>query len=143
MSLLDWGVIALKDGKVLPETKNKDIAYSAIADGIGGKLQLIRANVYFYGDGVRENNSKNVIIDFASQINFKNKKACYWQYAGINFKTKEITDYMYLTKFKLNNSFYAVISGYDVSLSRWFEKSSERAIKKALRANEVKVPNDN
>lgn len=141
MSMLNWGVIVLKDGKLLGETKDQNITYTELGDGVGGKLVLNQLNMCFHNDyvglGKEQKNQyfSTIFYDFSRFCVPLLKKVHYWQYGGITLKTKVIADGMYLTSFKLNNSFYKVISGYDVSLHSWYRKSAKRAIKKALQKN--------
>ena len=177
MAEIDFGVITIKNGKLLPENEQK-----GNYQGEMGQLWLPQIGLFFrrtYIGKINPNNSKesdgeflrfndlinslyylsNITQDYDNDYQ-KPHYVKYWSYNKINFKTKFVghvvkklepfdqDDYfddvkrcpevevtpIYETSFKLNNDFYHVLHGYDISLKNncWY-RSTKTIINKFLK----------
>lgn len=133
MAGVDWGVIALKNGKLMPEQ------YGVISQGTGGtatigpvvfdRTEVFRSVKdfadYFFDDGDFHG------MGFANELYLQNKYVLHWQQDNIQFKTKRIENAnCYLTTFKYQGDFYRVLQGYDISLTYCNEAKTVRLVNK-------------
>lgn len=138
MAAIDWGVIALRDGEIIPEDTNPANYVFQGAGGIVsiGKLKFSKTSVLsrdhatelaydWYPEDVFS-------IDFMSKITGTGKKILYWSYNGTSFKTKETAKSVYLTQFKYQGHFYRILQGYDISLGSYWHKSTKKLVKAFL-----------
>lgn len=127
---LDTGVIALKNKKLIPISEN-------VYQGAAGYFRIPELdNLTFSIDAAGTKISNNahemkVVRDF-SYIQQANEKVLYWNFRGIQFKTKVIGHSIYLTKFNLDDDHYQVLQGFDVSLYKFYRKQTKKLVKRFL-----------
>lgn len=139
MAAIDWGVIALKDGKIMPENTNPDRYVFPGAGGVIsiGSLKFGKTSVLGKEHAIEwaySSNSENAFrVDFMSELTGIRKKVLYWSYNGNCFKTKKVAKSVYLTKFKYQGHFYQVLQGYDIGFSNFWHERSKKLVKRFLR----------
>lgn len=145
MAGIDWGVIALKDDKLLPNN-GKTIIQGAggsvkigniIFDKFAAMNQKAFEHAYFdqsdiHGDFIYYNFDDMVY----SGHSYPYKRVLNWLYNGVEFHTKRLDSGIYLTVFSINEGstyhFYRILQGYDVSLDSCYNKAVIRDIQKFL-----------
>lgn len=143
MAGIDWGVIALKNGKLMLERKY-DIVQGAAGHIKIGSLIFDRATAqnsiaFQQINQCQEFTEESFYLNFDNELYLKNKYALTWQYNGTIFKTKQVGDSIYLTKFKYRDNFYQVLQGYDVSLESCYEKQTIKFISKLVPQAKIKL----
>lgn len=143
MAGIDWGIIALKNHKLIPESK-----YDIIQGAAGhAKIEntIFDRNCALNGVSFQQINTCEAFTDESFYLNFdnelylKNKYAIYWNHNGIQFKTKRIAESIYLTNFNYNNDFYQILQGYDISLNSCYSKQVIKLIKKFVPEAKLKI----
>ena len=139
MAAIDWGVIASKDGKIMPENTNPD---GYVFPGAGGfisigSLKFSKTSVLGKEHAIEWAYSTSpedaFRIDFMSELTGARRKALYWSYNGNHFKTKEVAKSVYLTQFKYQGHFYQVLQGYDIGFRNFWHESTKKLVKKFLK----------
>ena len=132
MSLLDSGIIAIKDGQLVPESDR-------CRQGTGGWFELEGTDIYFWGGGFgknfnsRKKNTEKKAYPFW-QLQISNRFVDHWQCNGIDFKIKLLgkDKSIALINFTYSKIHYHVILGYDVSLDQWWYGRTKKEINRLL-----------
>lgn len=137
MAGIDWGVIALKNGKLMTEKRNdnsESISQGAGGSALIGSVVFDRSVVfysmndfsdYYFGYGDFHG------IDFANEFYLQRKYVLHWQQGNVQFKTKRLKNTnCYLTTFKYQGNFYRVLQGYDIALHYCSEAKTVKLINK-------------
>ena len=135
MAGIDWGVIALKNGKIMP---NKE---ETIYQGAGGMANI---GPVIFDRTVVFTHEKDFIAYYHEYKDFNgidfyklyvdHKRVLNWGYKGINFKTKALNnECCFLTMFKYHGDFYHILQGYDISLNSYWHKSTKKLVEGFLK----------
>lgn len=132
MSLLDSGVIAIKDGQLVSEGDH-------CLQGTGGWFELEGTDIYFWGGGFgknfnsRKKNAEKKAYPFW-KLQISNRFVDHWQCNDIDFKIKLLgkDKSIALINFTYSKSHYHVILGYDVSLDVWWYSCTRKRNKSSL-----------
>lgn len=127
MARMDYGVI--------PIVGNKINLYS-LNTGAGNAYHF--GNLNFYKFQVKNiylkyEDENPIYLNFEQELDFKNKIVMYWDYEGIQFKTKKINRQLYLTTFKHLGIFKKIIHGYDVDIKNCYDPNRLKLINKMIR----------
>lgn len=130
MSLLNTGVIALKNKKLIPISEN-------VHQGAAGyfripELDNLTFSIEAAGTKISNNAHEMEVVRDFSYIQQANEKVLYWNFRGIQFKTKVIGHSIYLTKFNLDDNHYQVMQGFYVSLDTFYSKQTKKMVKRFL-----------
>ena len=132
MSLLDSGVIAIKDGQLVSESDR-------CRQGTGGWFELEDTDISFWGGGFgkkinsqKKNAEKKAYPFWKLQIS--NRFVDHWQCNDIDFKIKLLGKgkSIALISFTYSKIHYHVILGYDVSLDQWWYGRTKKEINRLL-----------
>ena len=132
MSLLDSGVIAIKDGQLVSESDR-------CRQGTGGWFELEDTDISFWGGGFgknfnsRKKNAEKKAYPFW-KLQISNRFVDHWQCNGIDFKIKLLgkDKSIALINFTYSRIHYHVILGYDVSLDQWWYSHTRKEINRLL-----------
>ena len=132
MSLLDSGVIAIKDGQLVSESDR-------CRQGTGGWFELEDTDISFWGGGFgknfnsRKKNAEKKAYPFW-KLQISNHFVDHWQCNGIDFKIKLLgkDKSIALINFTYSKIHYHVILGYDVSLDQWWYSCTRKEINRLL-----------
>lgn len=125
MASMDYGIIPIM---------NKKIEFRSLND-TGAGVRYNFGNLEFYKLRASELYSKNedrYSINFEEILDWQNKISFYWEYQGIQYKTKKIGKQLYLTSFKHYGKFTKLIHGYDVDTEHCYDPSRLKKIKKII-----------
>lgn len=136
MAGIDWGVIALKNGKLMPEKEEE------IYQGAGGQVSI--GPVIFDRTTVFTNEEDFIAyyhkyadfngINFCDFLYDDHKRVLNWDYQDISFKTKALdNECCFFTTFKYQGDFYHVLQGYDISLDSFWHESTKKLVKRFLK----------
>lgn len=158
MAEIDYGVITVKNGRLMKNTPDRKITdRNIVYQGSSGELKLDKLNLNFWKYYVTEltnTNEADKIPDFMEKANGyywsdkkedfvtgKKHRAIYWKYRNVQFKTKILTyyqndekdvEYIFWTKFRYNGDWYNVIQGYDVSLNYFHSRNAGKIVQKLV-----------
>lgn len=134
MAMLDFGVITIKNNKLLEETEG--IGW-LVKQGAGGEFLHQPSGVVFYKTSIKDDldvEKATVRVYMSDELSYLKKKVNYLEINGLSIKTKEICDGTYLSEFKDGNGDrYKVIFGFDVGFKYYWKKKNGDAIKKILK----------
>lgn len=143
MAGIEWGVIALKNSKIISEKEYE------IRQGAAGHIKIgniifdrdcaLNDSAYQQINQCQEFTEESFYLNFDNELYLKSKYAMNWQYDNISFKTKKLSDSIYLTKFKYQNIFYQILQGYDISLESCYQKQTIKLIKKLIPQANIKI----
>lgn len=130
MASLDYGVISIKNGKLVSEG-------TFVHQGEGGYFIHELTGMVIYRMSVKDNpdvDQADFVQYFNQEIDLKGKIVLNWKFKNLNIKSKKISSQMYLTFFKdeIGDS-YQIIHGNDVSLNDFWFPQTKKIISNKLK----------
>lgn len=138
MAVIDYGIIVLRDGKLLKENENLSQGtngFFRVGDLEFGHTVVFNRRPFVYSYDDTPKFEPKMYIDFENALYYDKRHVLYWTDNTINYCTKYLDSSMYITTFKYNKGYYKVLQGHDVSLDRCYHRKSIKNIQKFLGKN--------
>lgn len=134
MAFIDRGILALKNGKLITDFDGYDLNIHGVVFHSNIIMEEKRHKLIEQGD--YDHHPELLYLLLCNYLDESNKKVFYWQFNGVQYRTKHYVGQTYLTTFSIDNghgyNFYKVLQGYDISLYGTYTKTMSHTLEKFL-----------